>query len=481
MGLQKNFIYNSIITTSNYIFPLIVFPYISRVLGVTNVGVFNFIDSVVNYFVVFSMMGLSTLGVREIAAVRTDKEKLDKVFSSLITLSGLFTVIALIALIASTYTVPKLYEHRQLMYIGAVKLVFNFLLIEWFYTGLEDFKYITKRTLLIKILYALSIFVFVRKQSHYNVYFTLTALVVVVNAIVNITKSRQYVHYNIRKVTLQKYIKPYILLGLYMILTTMYTTFNIVYLGFACTADEVGLFSTAYKLTLFFLAFYTAWSSVIMPRISSIYATGNEKEFRMHIGKSLSILLCFAIPLMVVGIIFSDDIILLLAGAEFAQAAVSLRIMFPLVFIVGYSQIMVIQILVPAHKDKQLTLISCIAAIIGIMLNAALTPYLKSTGTSIAWFSAELSIMAMAQISTFKSFRQGFPFKQLSKNIIAYMPALLVCLVITYCFTTPNILRLALSSCFMVCYFVAIQYSYLKDVYLMSASSKFINGIFSKK
>ena len=481
MGLQKNFIYNSIITTSNYIFPLIVFPYISRVLGVTNVGVFNFIDSVVNYFVVFSMMGLSTLGVREIAAVRTDKEKLDKVFSSLITLSGLFTVIALIALIASTYTVPKLYEHRQLMYIGAVKLVFNFLLIEWFYTGLEDFKYITKRTLLIKILYALSIFVFVRKQSHYNVYFTLTALVVVVNAIVNITKSRQYVHYNIRKVTLQKYIKPYILLGLYMILTTMYTTFNIVYLGFACTADEVGLFSTAYKLTLFFLAFYTAWSSVIMPRISSIYATGNEKEFRMLIGKSLSILLCFAIPLMVVGIIFSDDIILLLAGAEFAQAAVSLRIMFPLVFIVGYSQIMVIQILVPAHKDKQLTLISCIAAIIGIMLNAALTPYLKSTGTSITWFSAELSIMAMAQISTFKSFRQGFPFKQLSKNIIAYMPALLVCLVITYCFTTPNILRLALSSCFMVCYFVAIQYSYLKDVYLMSASSKFINGIFSKK
>ena len=85
MGLQKNFIYNSLITASNYIFPLIVFPYISRVLGVTNVGVFNFIDSVVNYFVVFSMMGLSTLGVREIAAERTDKEKLDRAFSSLIT------------------------------------------------------------------------------------------------------------------------------------------------------------------------------------------------------------------------------------------------------------------------------------------------------------------------------------------------------------------------------------------------------------
>ena len=140
MGLQKNFIYNSLITASNYIFPLIVFPYISRVLGVTNVGVFNFIDSVVNYFVVFSMMGLSTLGVREIAAVRTDQEKLDRAFSSLITLSGLFTAMALVALIVSTYTVPKLYEHRQLMYIGAVKLFFNLFLIEWFYTGLEDFE-----------------------------------------------------------------------------------------------------------------------------------------------------------------------------------------------------------------------------------------------------------------------------------------------------------------------------------------------------
>ena len=82
-NIKKNFFYNSILTTANYIFPLLVFPYITRVLGVSNIGICDFVDSIINYFCIFSMLGMATVGVREIAGSRNDKEKMSKVFSSL--------------------------------------------------------------------------------------------------------------------------------------------------------------------------------------------------------------------------------------------------------------------------------------------------------------------------------------------------------------------------------------------------------------
>jgi Membrane protein involved in the export of O-antigen and teichoic acid len=88
-SIKKNFFYNGLLTVANYLFPLITYPYVSRVLGVSNIGICNFVDSIVNYFILFSMMGISIVGVREIAAVREDREARNRVFSNLIALNGL--------------------------------------------------------------------------------------------------------------------------------------------------------------------------------------------------------------------------------------------------------------------------------------------------------------------------------------------------------------------------------------------------------
>ena len=93
-SLKKNFFYSALLTLANYIFPLITYPYVSRVLGVTNIGICNFVDNIVNWFIVFSTMGISVLGVREIASVRSGKEERGKGFSSLLALNGLTTLAA---------------------------------------------------------------------------------------------------------------------------------------------------------------------------------------------------------------------------------------------------------------------------------------------------------------------------------------------------------------------------------------------------
>ena len=156
MSIKRNFMFNSLLTASGYVFTLLTYPYISRVLGLSNVGIVNFVDGLINYFILFAMMGVGTVGIREVAINKNDRNELSKTFSGVITLNTISTLIAIAVLLTAMYTVPTLYPYRDLLYIGVCKLLFNILLVEWFFTGLEDFAYITKRTIAIKFLYVAS-------------------------------------------------------------------------------------------------------------------------------------------------------------------------------------------------------------------------------------------------------------------------------------------------------------------------------------
>ena len=135
-SIKKNFLYSSLLTTAGYIFPLITFPYVSRVLGVTNIGICNFIDSIINYFIYFSMLGIDLVGIREIAKNKSDKEKLKKTFNELFTLNTITTSIALLLLLTATLSIDQLTRNWHLMAVGAVKLTMNYMLVEWLYKGL---------------------------------------------------------------------------------------------------------------------------------------------------------------------------------------------------------------------------------------------------------------------------------------------------------------------------------------------------------
>ena len=179
-----------------------------------------------------------------------------------------------------TFCVDAVADYRNMMYIGMFKLACNFLLIEWFYQGLEEFKYITQRTLIVKTCYILSIFLLVKDRGDYELYYLLTTLMVTFNALVNIVYSRKYVSFSFRHLQLGKCFRPYITLGWYMILSNMYTSFNIKYLGFVATKAEVGDFSTATKLFTLFIMPYTSLSRVVMPRMSTLSSLGEKEKMR---------------------------------------------------------------------------------------------------------------------------------------------------------------------------------------------------------
>ena len=426
VSVKKNFIYSSILTISNYIFPLLTFPYVSRVLGVENMGIYNFVDSIVQYFTIFSMLGISTIGIREIAKVRNDYYKLSRTYSSLLTLNLLITLLAIIVLLVLSYLLPQLHSYQEMIFIGGARLLFNALLVEWFYKGIENFRYITLRSIFVRFIYVAAVFILVRSTKDYVIYFALTALTVAINAIINIIYSSKFARFSISHIDFRPYIKPLLILGVYQILTSMYTSFNVMYLGFVADDREVGYYTTSVKLFTIILSIFTAFTGVMLPRMSSLYAEDRLDDFKVMIKKSIDILFIFVMPLIVISEVFAPQIIQIMAGNGYEGAILPMRIIIPLMLVIGYEQILVIQILSPMKKDRSILINSIWGGIIALTLNIILIKTYFAVGSSVVWVISELVVLTSAQYFVTKFIGFRFPFKRLVTDLFTMVPILII-------------------------------------------------------
>lgn len=462
MGLKKNIAYSSLLTVANYIFPFLTFPYVTRVLGVENFGMCNFYNSIVSYFLLFSMMGMSTLAVREIAKCKGDKNELNKTYSSLFVLNGITTIISIGILLLSIFFVSKFQEHPQFIIIGAIHVLSNYFLLEWLFRGLEDFKYITLRSIIIRTLYVFLVFVFVKKTDDYLIYFLLTSLMVTANALVNITYSRRFVRFSFKIIEIRKYIKPYIIFGAYQLLTSMYTSFNVAYLGFSCGDVEVGYYSTSVKIFNILLSFYTAFTGVLLPRMSQMIEADDIVGFQSLLRKSLNLLFSIAIPIIIFTEFYTEEIITIISGAGYIGAVVPMKLVMPLVLIIGIEQVLVYQVLMPLKKDKQVFINSCLGAFIGVLLNIILVPNMKAVGSAVVWLSSEIIVLSSAYYFVRKYIKiANNIWPVIFRKNIFYIPLILMLLIVEK--FTGNFSSMLIGGTLSVLYWILIEFSIDKD------------------
>lgn len=429
-SIRKNFAYKSILTISNYIMGFITFPYISRVFGVEKLGLINFVDNTINYFLLFATMGISVLGVREIASVKEIQDEKNKVFSNILGINILFTVITLIVYFLIISLNSTLNQYVELFYIGAAKILFTTFLIEWFYTGIENFKYITIRSIIIKLLYVISVFVFIKHTDDYVLYFILTIGTVVVNAIINMLYARKYVTLAPKEIFNTKYVKNNITLGIYAIMTSMYITFNVMYLGLVSDNTQVGYYTTAFKLYSVILGFFTAFTNVMLPRMSALIAEGNKGRFQELINKSFSVVAKFSIPMILCSIVLAPQIIYVLSGPGYEGAIIPMRIIMPAILFVGVAQVLAIQILMPMKKDRILLIASICGATISVILNVILVAKYHSVGSSIVLIICEM-VVTLIYISVAKLYLKIdlhglLSYKDILMGIIPLMTCILI-------------------------------------------------------
>ena len=422
MSIKGNFIYSTILTFSTYLVPLMVFPYISRILGVDCIGAIDTIDNIIDYCILFSMMGMSTLGIREIAKYKNYKKRLQETFNNLFWLNAISTIVVFFFLIVVTICIPILQQRIVLLTIGTFKLFANLFWIEWFYRGLEDFKYITIRSVIVRLLFIVSVFVFIKEKSDFTLYYILFVSIVIINAICNWTYKRNKVSLRFKHIALKAYAKPFIILGVFAMLSAIYTKLSIPVLSFTCGDTEAGYYATATRMYQVVIALISSLISVLIPRMSVLIRESNYTEISHLFELAFKMLFFISLPIIWYVEFLAPDIIAIFAGNEFVQAAIPMRIVIFLVLIIGSEQIYIMQLLIPLNKDKIVAVAGLCGVITWAILSTILVPLLHGIGTSIVWIATESVVLLIAIYYIKKTMGYHYPWKLFFLSCLESIP-----------------------------------------------------------
>ena len=399
-SVKFNFIMNMILTASSFIFPLITFPYVSRVLLVEGNGYVSFATSVLTYFTMFASLGIPSYGIRACAQARDDRKELSKVTQELLIINIATTVLVSIVFVITLFTVLQFKEQQTLLWINGVTLVLNAIGVNWLYSALEQYTYITVRSLVFKILSIILMFVFVHQQQDYIIYGAITVFATGGSNILNFINMRKFISFKpVGNYNFKRHLKPILYFFAASAATSVYTNLDTVMLGFIGSQEsatyQVGLYNAAVKLKTILVTAVTSLGTVLLPRLSYYITQKMENEFKDMIVKSFNFVLIFAVPLCIYFILFAQDTMLLLSGEAFLGAVVPMQILMPTLVFIGLSNITGMQILVPIGKEKFLLISIVAGAILNLILNAVWIPMWGATGASISTLIAEVLVLVV--------------------------------------------------------------------------------------
>ena len=475
--MKRNFIYNFILTGSNLLFPLLTFPYLSRVIGAEGLGINNFILSYSQNFIILAALGLPVYGVREIARTATNKIKRSELFFELLILHLATTLFFLFAYLISISLLKEFKSYKTLSYAGGILLFANAFTCEWLFSGVSDFKYIALRSVFIKIVALLAIFTFVKQSEDFALYFFIYLAQSIITATINLNYAKKYIALvKIKSKNILRHIRPLATLGLYIVLTSLYTTLPNVLLGFYSTKAAVGYFYGSNKIIRIVISFFEAISIVMIPKLNTLIAENKDLEYKSLIQKSLHISLSIGIPLSFFLYLIAKPLVLLLAGNEFHKSVICVEIMSPIILIVAFAQIYCMQILSVNRKDIKLVKLAGLGMLINMTLNLILIPYYAEIATAFSQLLSELTVTFLAILWARKMVALKFPLKIAILNTIFAIPFALIIIPISHN-TESNLIILILGTAACGIYFVCYQLFILKDYILLEIVQIYINKI----
>lgn len=393
-NLKKNFIMNFIKILINLLFPLITFPYISRILLPEGIGRVAFVQSINNYFLLFINLGIPLYGIREIARVRNNGLEKSKVFSEILFLN-IFTTIIGITFYFIFYQLNMITDDREIFLIFSVVLLFNFLSVDWFFQGIEDYKYITVRTIIVKIISFIFLIIFVKEKSDICKYTIIVVFSLIGSNFFNIIRALKLVKLELKGLNIKRHLKGILIIFSMNLAISIYTNLDSVMLGSYGSKYALGIYSAASKMIHLILGIITSLGAVLLPRISNYISEKKEEEIKIILEKTFSFLIALIIP-SILGLYFTgNEIIRLFAGKEYIEAVITLKILSLIILFIGFSNFVGIQILYPRGEEKKVFYSVLIGAIVNFSLNLFLIPKYLQNGAAIATCIAEFMVIVV--------------------------------------------------------------------------------------
>lgn len=425
-SLKVNFIMNVVLTAASFIFPLITFPYVSRILLPAGTGKVAFVTSVITYFSMAAMLGIPTYGIRICAQVRDNKKRLSATVHEIFFINLIMTLLLYGVLLMCLLFIPTFRQERLLYLILSSTMLFNLIGMEWLYKALEEYKYITVRSIIFKFISVFLIVILVKTQTDYRIYGAITIFASTGSNIMNFINARKYISfkycgpYNYRQ-----HIKPIFTFFSLSVAATVYTNMDTVLLGFIKGDAAVGYYNSALKIKNILIAFITSLSSVLLPR-SSYYAEKKlMTEFTALSQKAIRFVIAASLPLCIFFILVAKESIVFLSGIAFIPAIRPTQILMPTIIMIGLTNIIGIQYLVPLGKEKFVLYSTIVGAIIDIIINIILIPRIGVSGAAISTLTAEFSVLLVQLFFIRKSLKALFQNLQLHKLLLSLLPPVL--------------------------------------------------------
>ncbi len=401
-NLKVNTALNMIKTGANIVFPLITIPYVLRVLSANNIGKVDFGNSFVSYFSLIASLGISTYAIRECAKVRDDRRKLDTVASQIFSINICTTIVAYIMLAISLIAFRNLDSYRTLIIIQSTVILFTTLGADWINTAMEDFVYITLRSVLFQVISLILMFVFVKTQDDYVKYAIISVISSSGSNISNIVYRKRYCKIKFTwDIPWKKHMIPICLLFVMTLSQTVFNSADITMLGLMKGDYAVGIYSTAAKIEKVISQIVSSIVLVLIPRLSYMFDSGEYEKINKLLRNVLGVFATIGLPSCAGAAVMAKEIILIVGGAKYVEATLVLQILLLsfLFSLVGGSFLGNV-VLLPSGNEKQFMIICCISTVVNVIANAFLIPRwgaYAAAGTT-AFSSLLIMLMLIASI-----------------------------------------------------------------------------------
>ena len=398
-SLKKNAAYNFVKAFMNLAFPLISFPYASRVLMPSGIGKVNFINSFIDYFVLLAGLGIGSYATREAARIRDNKNLLNTFSSQILTINAISTIISYAILAITFLLTPKLREYKVLLVICSTKILFSATGVTWLYAAEEEYRYITIRSAIFQAFSLIFLFTFVRKPEDYTLYAMMGVISNVGSNICNFLYARKFISIRLTlKVNLKKHFRSIMIFFGESCASKIHSALDSVMLGFMLNDMSVGYYSAAQKIKVLVTQMITSITGTLTPRSSWYLEQNDKKGYQQMVQKAGNVACFFSIPAAIGIMAIARPLIMFFSGEAYLPALPSMLILAPSVVTGSISSFLFNVILTPNRLEKYSLQAQIIGSSLNILLNAIFIPFWGVFGASLSTMIVELTIMVVMMI-----------------------------------------------------------------------------------
>ena len=416
-SIKVNYFFNLVNTLAGILFPLITFPYASRIMEADGIGQIGFFTSIITYISLFTSLGIPIYAIREIARVRDDSYQMSKTAVEILLLHTGLTIIGYVVVGIICMTIAKVSVDIPLFLILSLSIFFTAIGCEWFYRGIEDFRYITIRGLIVRVIYVVLLFTLVHSKSDLLIYAGLTVLGTVGNNVFNFFRLHKYISprlINFKELKVSRHITPAIRIFALNLVISLYVNLDTVMLGFMKDSFSVGYYEGTTKITKLVLGVVQALQTAMIPRFSYLAKHDTMKEFHELSQKVMDFVVTISLPMTIGLFVLSGPLIHLFCGPSYTPAIQTMKIISPIIIIISLSGIACFQILYPLGKETIAIFSTATGAVANLLACLLFIPSMAHNGAALATVIGETTV-------TITMFVYGRKYIQLKSMSVHYL------------------------------------------------------------